>query len=103
MATDWAAEVAEAILGEIPRSIHSDWADDVPQKIAAMLRMQASLQASDPASQATISSVVALLPSYLSAQVAARTRAKLIGAALAVRALGQHQRLAAQPDILATD
>jgi hypothetical protein len=35
---------------------------------------------------------VAALPHYLSAQTAARTRAKLVGAALVAQALGAHHR-----------
>jgi hypothetical protein len=89
---DWASGVAEAIMGDIPRSIHADWAEDLPDKVAAMLRIAASPQASGTDSQACISEVVAALPYYLSAQTAARTRAKLVGAALVAQALGAHHR-----------
>lgn len=97
MEDDWAARVADTIMGDIPRSLHADWAEDLPARVAAMLRREAAAGASGPTAPERIGDVMAALPHYLSAQTAARTRAKLIGAALVARALGDDWRTAARP------
>jgi len=36
---DWAQNLAERIVSDIPHSIYVRWAEDVPERVAARLRM----------------------------------------------------------------
>ena len=91
LVNDWAQDVAERIVGDIPHSIYVRWAADVPERVAAMLRLE--LNAShDGEHNAFIEEIVRALPDYLPELAAARMRAKLAGSLLTARALGQRLR-----------
>jgi len=87
---DWAQDVAERIVGDIPHSIYVRWASDVPEKVAVKLREELASPSHDGEQNAFIEEVVRALPDYLPELAAARMRAKLAGALVTARALGQH-------------
>jgi hypothetical protein len=89
---DWAADVAERIVGDIPHGVFMRWAVEVPQQAALMLRRQLDSPSSGRELTAFVEAMVQALPDYLPEQTAARLRAKLLGALLASAALGQHFR-----------
>jgi hypothetical protein len=89
---DWASDVAERIVGDIPHGVFMRWAVEVPQQAALMLRRQLNSPASGRELTAFVEEMVQALPDYLPEQTAARLRAKLLGALLASAALGQHFR-----------
>jgi len=90
--SDWAQDVAERIVGDIPHSIYVRWAADVPEKVAVMLRLELANASRDGEHNAFVEQIVRALPDYLPELAAARMRAKLAGALLTARALGQRLR-----------
>ena len=90
---DWAQDIAERIVGDIPHTIFVHWAADVPERVAAMLRLELASRSSDGKLNAFVDEIVRSLPDYLPAQGAARMRAKLTGALLATGALGEHLQI----------
>jgi|SRR6185437_10742802 len=89
---DWASDVAERIVGDIPHGVLMQWAVEVPQRAALMLRRQLDNPSSGRELTTFVEEMVEALPDYLPEQTAARLRAKLLGALLASAALGQHFR-----------
>ena len=89
---DWAQDLAERIVGDIPHSIYVRWAEDVPERVAARLRMEFDASTSDGNRGAFVDEIVRSLPDYLPALGAARMRAKLAGALMTAGALGRHWR-----------
>jgi hypothetical protein len=89
---DWAQELAERIVGDIPHSIYVRWAEDVPDRVAARLRTEFDVGTSDGNRSAFVDEIVRSLPGYLPALGAARMRAKLAGALMTAGALGRHTR-----------
>jgi hypothetical protein len=85
---DWAQDVAERLVGDIPHTIFVRWAADVPERVAAMLRSEFAGRSSDGRLNGLVEEVIGALPHYLPASGAARMRAKLIGALLTAGALG---------------
>jgi hypothetical protein len=89
---DWAADVAGRIVGDIPHAVFVRWATDVPERVAAMLRLELRRPSQDAELNAFAEGIVRALPDYLPDQTAARLRAKLLGALLTAGALGLYLR-----------
>ena len=90
---DWAQDVAERIVGDIPHSIYVRWAADVPERVAAKLRLEFANASHDNELSAFVDEIVRSLPQYLPALGAARMRAKLAGALMTAGALGRELRI----------
>jgi hypothetical protein len=89
---DWAFDVAERIVGDIPHAVFMSWAVEVPERVAAMLRSELCRTSSSAELKAFADAMVRALPDYLPEPTAARLRAKLLGALATAGALGEHFR-----------
>jgi hypothetical protein len=86
---DWASDVAEQIVGDIPHAMFMEWAVEIPERAAMMLRTQLRRPSSARELNTFVEEMVRALPSYLPEQTAARLRAKLLGALITAAALGR--------------
>jgi hypothetical protein len=89
---DWASDVAEKLIGDIPQTMPGRWASDTMDAVSDMLREQLAARASRGSQNTSVEQVVRGLPEYLPEHVTARLRAKMLGALLTAGALGEHMR-----------
>ena len=96
--TDWAADVAERIVGDIPHAVFVRWAADVPERIAIALRAELGEVHRERDINVFVEDIVRALPDYLPNPTTARLRAKLHGALMTAGAIGRYLRTSEQAE-----
>jgi hypothetical protein len=89
---DWANDVAEKLVGDLPQVRSGRWATDATTALADMLREQLSERASRGTMNVFVEQVIRELPEDLPEHVSARLRAKMLGALLTAGAIGEDIR-----------